>query len=230
MASGMRAKLLHKALAGRLRELRAESIGGLRPQEFGHDAEFVSQLQAEALKEGDSWPGPSIALQAVTRGWAACGESCLEALRKLSLREELALSLSDAPPLEPFLSSLQSCAGEPQCRFRLTIERYACPLNITFDGEGPVREHLLERLMVQDRSRLERGVMEAYGFDDALLKLNLLALCAARSKDLRYLDALNYYYELRPEGWRPSKGARWLLVSYFGLYAQALFLWLDRKL
>ncbi len=230
MAPDMRRELVRRALASRLLELRADHIEGLRPQEFGAQAAFVRELQAQVLKEGEAWPGPSVTSLAITGGWTEWAGDCLEALRKLSLREELSLSLSDAPAVEPFLSSLRASAGEAALRFRLTVERYSCPLNIALDGEESVRERLLERLMVQDRARIERGGMEAGGFDDALLKLNLVAVCAINLRDLRYLDALNYYYELRPESWKPSEHLRWLLVSWFGLYAQALSLWLDRKL
>jgi len=57
--------------------------------------------------------------------------------------------------------------------------------------------------------------------DDLLLRLNLIAIYASFTIDLRYLDALNYYYELLPSAWRPESHS-WLRVSFLNFYARAL--------
>jgi len=62
----------------------------------------------------------------------------------------------------------------------------------------------------------------ALDVDDLLLKLNLIAINASVSPDLRYLDALNYYYELLPAGWYPESPQNWLRVSFLTFYARAL--------
>ena len=40
--------------------------------------------------------------------------------------------------------------------------------------------------------------------------------------DLRYLDALNYYYELLPPAWYPESSHNWLRVSFLNFYLGAL--------
>lgn len=131
------------------------------------------------------------------------------------------------PPVEPFVASLHAARRKPEERFRLLIERYSCPLNIALGEESEIREHLLERLMVQDRAKFESKAPDI-SLDDVLLKLNLLAIHAARSDDLRYLDALNYYYELQ-EDWKSFGPEPWLLASFLGLYAGALYAWLNQR-
>ncbi|MDH5790101.1 MAG: hypothetical protein OEZ27_05870, partial [Nitrospinota bacterium] len=58
--------------------------------------------------------------------------------------------------------------------------------------------------------------------DELLLILNFVAVYAAGSSDLRFIDALNYYYERLPESWRPEGCHSWLWVSFYALYAKAL--------
>ena len=98
--------------------------------------------------------------------------------------------------------------------------RYRHPLNIAAPSEDEVREHLLERLMVSDRARIEQNA--SVDADDLLLKLNLIAINASLSRDLRYLDALNYYYELLPAAWYPESPQNWLRGSFLTFYARAL--------
>ncbi|HYO91738.1 MAG TPA: hypothetical protein VEQ40_08885 [Pyrinomonadaceae bacterium] len=229
MQSG-RKELIRTALMERLGQLRSERIAALRPQDFGAHAPFVSELQArisalsmEAASAGYHQPTTDAG------GWTEWAGDCLEALRRLALGEALTTTSSAAVPVEPFLASLYEVRRKPHERFRLLVERYACPLNITRDGEREVREHLLERLMVQDRALVESGHMDGVSVDDVLLKLNLLAVYAARSEDLRYLDALNYYYEFH-ERLNPAGTQKWLLASYLGLYAGALIAWLNQRL
>ena len=83
--------------------------------------------------------------------------------------------------------------------------------------------------MVQDRARVESGAIEIAVDEDVLLKLNLLAVYAAQTDDLRYLDALNYYYELFAERGEDENQRSVLFASYLGLYARALDTWLNRQ-
>jgi hypothetical protein len=220
-----RRELIRLALEKRLRDVR-QSIGQLRPADFGEHAPFISELQAQAsLTSFTSQPHQSAA-----SGWSACDEDYLEALRTLAQGKELSTRSTDAPLAEPFLASLYEARRDKTTRLRLLMERYGCPLNITADSEAGVREHLLERLMVQDRARVESGAIEIAGDEDVLLKLSLLAVYAAQTDDLRYLDALNYYYELFAERGGDEKGSSTLLASYLGLYARALDTWLNRHL
>lgn len=111
---------------------------------------------------------------------------------------------------------------QPPGRFQMLTERYSYPLNLTLEGEEDIREYLLMRLMVQDRARISKRSVKEIDNDELLLKLSLMALHAALVADLRYLDALNYYYELLPTEWEPRGEHPWLLVSYLMLYAHAL--------
>ncbi|HEX8177611.1 MAG TPA: hypothetical protein VF543_21155 [Pyrinomonadaceae bacterium] len=222
-----RKELIREALLERLGRLRLERVAALRPADFGAHAPFVSELQARMASLKPEPDGTQ--RQPMPGGWIEWEGDCAEALRKLALGEALPTRLSEARPAAPFLASLNEVRRKPRERFRLLTERYACPLNITLDVEREAREHLLERLMVQDRARVESGKADSVCLDDALLKLNLLAVYAAQTDDLRYLDALNYYYEL-DERLKLTEAEPWLLASYLGLYANALHSWLNRKL
>jgi len=76
--------------------------------------------------------------------------------------------------------------------------------------------------MVADRSRIEQHSLAVVNADDLLLRLNLIAIYASFTTDLRYLDALNYYYELLPSAWYPESVHNWLRVAFFSFYARAL--------
>lgn len=219
-----RRELIRLALEKRLGEV-CRSIRHLRPADFGEHAPFVSELQA--LSTGFTHIR---APQSAAGRWSACAEDYLAALRALALGKELSTRSIDARPVESFLASLYEARRDRTERLRLLMERYSCPLNIVIDSELEVREHLLERLMVQERAQVERGAIEIVDDEDLLLKLNLLAVYSAHAGDLRYLDALNYYYELFTE--RGGGEKRWsaLFASYLGLYARALNAWLNRQL
>ena len=76
--------------------------------------------------------------------------------------------------------------------------------------------------MVADRARIERKRLAELHADDLLLRLNLIAIAASFTDDLRYLDALNYYYELLPASWCPESPHNWLRLSSLTFYARAL--------
>jgi hypothetical protein len=154
--------------------------------------------------------------------WFKSLSDSLTAIRALAANEQVEC-IEATPPDEPsFYDDLQVSVREPQRRFELLTTRYLHPLNIAAPSENRVREHLLERLMVADRSRIEQHSLDLLNADDLLLKLNLIAIYASFTKDLRYLDALNYYYELLPPGWSPKSAHNWLRVSFLNFYLRAL--------
>ena len=127
------------------------------------------------------------------------------------------------PPDESsFFNELQASIREPQRRFELLTSRYLHPLNVAASSEYRVREHLLERLMVADRSRIEQHSLHLLNAGDLLVRLNLTAIYASFTTDLRYLDALNYYYELLPSAWYQESPHSWLRASFLSFYIRAL--------
>ena len=142
-------------------------------------------------------------------------------MRLLAKNEEL--ECIDVEPLDSsFFTDLQAASKNPRYRFQLLTMRYLHPLNIAAPSEVDVRELLLERLMINDRARLEEGALDLLDANDLFLRLNLIAINASLSDDLRYLDALNYYYELLPANWHPEPAQNWLRESFLTFYARAL--------
>jgi hypothetical protein len=222
----MRRELISNALSERFRELCALRVSQLEPEKFGEMQPFVSQVR-EAM--GDTSPTdinhPASGV-GVPESWWASDTNCFSSLRALSLGSPLPLRAGQHPPIDAFIKSLDACRSDPERRFLLLAERYACPLNFSSPGEDKAREYLLTRLMVRDRAVIEKKSIEAVESSELLLRLNLVAVHATSGPDLRFLDALNYYYELLPVGWQPRGQFNWLLVSYFALYARALAAWI----
>ena len=219
-------ELISNALSERFRELCDERISRFAPEMFGAVASFAVQVrdQLQTATPADLTDSTSVM---AANSWMVSDTDCLSSLGALSLGEPLPLHSGEHPPIDSFLKSLIDARADAQQRFQLLAERYACPLNFTLQAETKAREHVLMRLMVSDRARLEKNPVEAMKSDDLLLRLNLVAVHAARAPDLRFLDALNYYYELLPDGWQPKEAQHnWLLVSYFALYARALAAWI----
>ena len=151
--------------------------------------------------------------------WFESRGDSLSAIRALAADEEVEC-IEAAPPDEPgFFDDLQACIREPQRRFELLTSRYLHPLNIGAPSEHRIREHLLERLMVADRARIEQHSLHLLNAGDLLLRLNLIAIYASFTSELRYLDALNYYYELLPADWSPNNSLR---LSFLNFYLRAL--------
>jgi hypothetical protein len=213
-----RHELVSNALTERLRELRA-AVAQLVPADFGEMSTFVSQVQQ--LLAGAAAGEVSNGFQEPTY-WLESDSDCLSSLRKLALGEPMQIRAGEQPQAESFLGELRSKLNESDQRFELLAQRYSCPLNFALAAENQARECVLERLMVQDRGRAEKNSIAVAGTDDLLLRLNLIAVYTCLNPDLRFLDALNYYYELIPSNWRPHAQHDWLLVSYFALYARAL--------
>jgi hypothetical protein len=189
------------------------------PNAFGELTDFVSRLrtQLDTAVEGQQFKKWT-----ALKTWFASKCDSLTAIRALAVDEPVEC-METAPPDEPgFFADLQASIREPQRRFELLTTRYIHPLNVAASSEQRVREHLLERLMVADRSRIEQHSLHLLNADDLLLRLNLIAIYGSFTADLRYLDALNYYYELLPSAWYPESSHNWLRVSFLSFYVRAL--------
>lgn len=219
----MRERLISAALNERFLELCGAALTRLAPESFAEAAPFVAEVR-ELFRAAE--PAELKNFVALS-GWAETDSDCLFSLRALALGRALPLRPAIEPtPVDAFVNALDASRNDPEQRFRLLTERYNWPLNFCLTAEDAAREHVLTRLMVRDRARAGKDGIEAVESDDLLLRLNLIALYAARASDLRFLDALNYYYELLPAG-RQTRGHHdWLLASYFALYARALAVWI----
>lgn len=180
---------------------------------------FVSRLRNQLVNAVE---GRTFSTWAAPRTWFESTSDCLTTIRKLAADEQVDC-IEVTPPAEPaFFHNLQSASRAPQQRIELLTARYSHPLNITAPSEHRIREHLLERLMVADRARIESDSFHLLNAGDHLLKLNLIAIYSAVTTDLRYLDALNYYYELLPSAWYPDPAHNWLRISFLSFYVRAL--------
>lgn len=220
----MRERLISAALIERFDELRRERATRLAPESFAEAAPFVAEvrelLRAAAVADLKNSAAPS--------GRAEADADCLASLRALALGRPLPLRPAPEPsPADAFVNALQASRDDHEQRFRLLTERYRWPPNFCLMSEDAAREYVLARLMARDRARVEEDGIGAADSDDLLLRLNLCALHASRASDLRFLDALNYYYELLPAGWQPRGRNSWLLASYLALYARALATWVN---
>ncbi len=151
--------------------------------------------------------------------WFESRNDSLTAIRALAADEPVECTETARPDEASFFNDLQASIRDPQRRFALLATRYLHPLNVAASSEHRVREHLLERLMVADRARIEQHSVHLLNADDLLLRLNLIAIYASFTTELRYLDALNYYYELLPTDWSPNNSLR---TSFLNFYLRAL--------
>jgi hypothetical protein len=213
-----RRELIANALRKRFVELCRDRLSHYGQSKFTGVEQYVSEVrerfrdaQPEKIKNCIDAHGT----------WMASDTDCLTSIKSLSLGQPLQCHPGQAPT-GSFLTILNEARDDPEASFRLLVERYACPLNFTLPGELAVREYVLTRLMVHARAKIEKQGVAAGNNEDLLLKLNLVAVNAALTTDLRFVDALNYYYELLPSTWYPTSRHNWLLVSYLALYARAL--------
>lgn len=222
----MRSELISQALNERFAALCGERVSQLAPEKFGALAPFVARVRERLLHATPADIRNSTPSLTPPESWMEADADCLAFLRALCLEQQLPLRRGQQPPVDSFVKTLSDCRHDTARRFSLLAERYACPLNFTLPAEDAVREHLLMRLMVQERARVEKNSITAINSDDLLLRLNLIAVHARLATDLRFLDALNYYYEVLPAAWQPAARHDWLLASYFALYARALAAWI----
>ena len=150
--------------------------------------------------------------------WTDCDASLSECLISIGVGESLACYPSTAEP-PPFSQADVKKLSE-KARVDLLRIRYRCPLNIGRQGESDIAEELLRQLMVADRTKLERGL--EFEADDVLLKLTLIAIRALMKRDLRFLDALNYFYELPQRSLARLQRNPHFLAAWLCIYAQLL--------
>jgi hypothetical protein len=156
--------------------------------------------------------------QVATFPWLECGANFLDCLRAIALAEKIDYRPLDTGPPPLSLADLHKLSSHD--RFQALCVRYRCPLNIGTASEFDVAEELLRQLMVPDRAKLEAGAQ--FDVDMVLLKLNLVGIRAMITRDLRLLDALNYFYELpRRSLIRMGANSR-LLAFWLCIYTQLL--------
>jgi hypothetical protein len=219
----MNKELIAVAVVRRLNEVR-DRVNQLDPQRFGEGGFYLSSVK-EILREQSPSLKSNLSRFTESDEWSAADSDCLTALRVLSLHGQQSKPSATYPPIEQFLNELKTKIAERETVFDLLTERYAWPLNFSFGREAAVREYLLMRLMTSVRAQVETGSVAAVNADDLLLQLNLISVHACATTDLRFLDALNYYYELLPATLCPESQHAWLLVSWLAFYARALTFW-----
>jgi hypothetical protein len=218
----MNKELISTAVTRRLSEVR-ERVNRFDPETFGDAGFFLTSVKEVLLAQPDRVS--TLTPFSPPADWVAADTDCLTSLRVLSLHGPKTMSRTAHPPADEFLNQLKVKSAARESAFGLLAARYAWPSNFSFDAEDEVREFLLRRLMTTDRTRIENNSASAVNADDLLLKLNLISVHASTGTDLRFLDALNYYYELLPVTMYPESQHAWLLISWFALYARALNSW-----
>jgi hypothetical protein len=228
----IRSKLISDALTQRFRELCDERGQGLGFLRFGGGVNpFAQRVRQKLFNISPAQLSEPMGGMMRHDYWAQSQQPHLikfsPALFAIALGDEMSPASEEHPPVEPFMELLTTAASEPKRRVALLMERYSYPLNFTLPDEDVVREYVLTRVMSHYRSLIEKGSVQAINGDDLMVMLNLVAVHATRSPDLRFLDALNYYYELLPTKWylRAHLQAA-LFASYFALYARALAAWI----
>ena len=209
-----RRAILHAGLLQRRAELRTGWHGLL-------SAECLKQLGSKAAKVVSFLSGPDAFCDwqtAPALQWADCDASLQEYLIAIGVGETVACRRSAAEPI------VWSCADLKRLSVKDRVEalriRYRCPVNIGARSESLIAEELLRQLMVADRTKLEAEA--DFDVDDVLLKLNLTAICARIKRDMRFLDALNYFYELPRRSLVRLRQNPHFLAGWLCLYAQLL--------
>jgi hypothetical protein len=228
----IRSQLISDALRERFRELCDERIPGLAAIQFGCGVSpFADRVREQFYKASASMLAAESRAIRWPDKWSEAAGDCPETFRP----NLFAIAFGHPPPLRAcehlpadHNAELLTTSGlDSVQRTRLLTYRYSCPLNFTLQEEEEVREFTLRRLMVRDRSLIEKDSVRMVNADELLVMLNLVAVHALREPDLRFLDALNYYYELLPARWyENAEEQSILLASYFALYARALAAWI----
>ena len=219
----MNKELIAAAVARRLSEV-SERVNRLDPERFGASGFYLSSIK-EVLRGEPAELRAELSPFTPVKEWAAADTDCLTALRVLSLHGQQAKSAAPNPPVDEFLKQLKVKVSAREKLFASLADRYSWPLNLSLATESEIREYLLLRLMTSIRRQIEKALPATDDGDDLMLQLNLTSVHACATTDLRFLDALNYYYELLPANWHPESENGWLLVSWLALYARALTAW-----
>jgi hypothetical protein len=183
--------------------------------------ECLQQLGSTATKVADFLSGPDAFYDwrtATVSQWRVCDASLSACLISIGVGEKIACPLSAAEP------TAFACADFKKLSTKDRVEalsvRYRCPLNVGTGSESEIAEELLRQLMVVDRVKLEAAA--EFEVDEVLLKLNLVAVRAMVDRDLRFLDALNYFYELPQRSLARLRRHPPLLAAWLCIYAQLL--------
>lgn len=107
---------------------------------------------------------------------------------------------------------------ESLIRIKLQEQQFTPTPAFVTDGASP--EVVLRELMTKDRARLERERILTVD-KDLIAKLHVIAT-ASTSSDLRFIDALNYYYELFCSFTTADVEYSCLFVSFLEEYSQTL--------
>jgi len=150
--------------------------------------------------------------------WTDCDASFLDSFCVIALGGKVEYRPRDTGPAPLLPLELNKLSRDE--RFNALCTRYRCPLNIGAASESGVAEELLRQLMVPDRAKLETG--DEFDADFVLLKLNLVGVRAMITRDLRFLDALNYFYELPRRSLARMRTSPRFLVFWLCIYAQLL--------
>jgi len=150
--------------------------------------------------------------------WTDCDASFVDSLCVIALGGKVEYRPLDTGPAPLLTLELNKLSRDE--RLKTLCDRYRCPLNIGAASESGVAEELLRQLMVPDRAKLEAG--EEFDADFVLLKLNLVGIRAMITRDLRFLDALNYFYELPQRSLARIRTSPRFLAFWLCIYAQLL--------
>jgi len=218
-----RHKVIEIAFSARYEELCANWGATLLPEGYGAAAQFVGRIGKKLKLDAGSTLPLLLAQDAFpVSGWLFSPYNCFHNLRSIVLGETLCTQICPPPPpLEPTYFRKLSRSE----RIYTLCERYTCPLNIAATGEIAFAEELLTELMVHDRRGFEKKCFASLDHDELFLKLNLIALVTFRLRSLRFMDAMNYFYEFLPSRWSPAGKNAWLLPSWMCLYASLLANW-----
>jgi hypothetical protein len=215
------------ALNSRFHELCSAYVPYLVPQCFGEMPPFAGYVKNEITTGNQK----KLAENFLTKyyisnhGWMESEEKIFSALMELVSGKIVPAHFTTIQAPNHFMELLQASRPSPGERFNLLVARYNFPLNILLQSEEEIREYLLYRTMVPDRAKLDKLSLSTLDHDDLLLRLNLIAVYAMATGEIRYLDSLNYYYERLPAKWIPGGRFPWLFISYIGLYARTLAIW-----
>jgi hypothetical protein len=153
-----------------------------------------------------------------TLGWMNYEASFADSLCAIALAHNVERRPSETSPEALCLAKFNKLSRDE--RLEILYSRYRWPLNIGLASETDVAEELLRQLMVPDRAKLEAGTK--FDAEMVLLKLNLVGVRAMVTRDLRCLDAVNYFYELPRRSLMCMRSNPHLLVFWLCIYAQLL--------
>ena len=147
---------------------------------------------------------------------------CYVFLRKMAANNRMELQNpqdSNSPSVHSFLEQLEQDRGKA---VSLLKKRFNFPWKVSLDSEREAAEWILCQLMVTHRPKAEKKQFERLNMEEVLLELNLTAVKAIGSRDLRFLDSLNYYYEQLPLLEKGAQDEAWMYAAFLGIYGQAL--------